>query len=104
MVQIFKTIYDNKKNIHATTPLFDMTEEFILNVDYRNKTREFKAELRMMGYTHKIMVLVDDQEIIFEPDEERNYRAVLPENADDQKPPDIELLKAIAAELEAAFK
>jgi hypothetical protein len=81
-----------------------MTEDFTLNVEYHNKTRELKAELRMMGYTHKIMVLVDGQEFIFEPDEERNYRAVLPENVENQKLPDIELLKAIAAELEAAFK
>ena len=81
-----------------------MPESFLLSVKYKNEVKQFESELRVFGYTHKIAVNVNGTEVIFEPDEERNYRAVLPENADDQKPPDIELLKAIAGELEAAFK
>ena len=81
-----------------------MNEEFDLSVVFDNKQYHFKTKLLQFPLTHKFQVDVNDIEVLFEPDEERNYRAVLPENADDQKPPDIELLKAIAGELEAAFK
>jgi hypothetical protein len=37
-----------------------------------------KASLIVTGYTHKFMVELDRQTIVFEPDEERNYRAVIP--------------------------
>jgi len=36
------------------------------------------AKLIVTGYTHKFGVDVNGQNIIFEPDEERNYRAVIP--------------------------
>lgn len=81
-----------------------MAESFTLDVLYKNIPRQFDAELRVTGYTYRIMVSVNDQEIIFEPDEERNYRAVLPDNAKKQNVPDVELLKAIASGLEAALK
>ena len=48
---------------------------------------------------------VNGQEIIFEPDEERNYRAVI--NYDDigkNKPVDIELLKEITKAIEIIVK
>ena len=47
---------------------------------------------------------MDEQEIIFEPDEERNYRAVLADKPGKQNPPDVYLLQAIAIEIELAFK
>ena len=37
-----------------------------------------KASLVVTGYTHKFNVDVNGQIIVFEPDEERNYRAVIP--------------------------
>jgi len=81
-----------------------MTETFTLTVTYRNTTREFTAELRVTGYTHRIVIMVDKQEVVFEPDEERNYRAVIYESEEKQNPPDAGLIKAIAEELEEAFK
>jgi hypothetical protein len=81
-----------------------MTETFTLSVTYHNKTREFTAELRVTGYTHRIVVMVDKQEVVFEPDEERNYRAVIYESEERQNPPEAGLIKAIAGELEEAFK
>ena len=36
------------------------------------------ASLLVTGYTHKFIVKTFGQEIIFEPDEETNYRAVIP--------------------------
>lgn len=81
-----------------------MTDPFTLPVLYRNEELEFDAELRRTGYTHKIAVNVKGTEIIFEPDEERNYRAVLPDALTTKSIPDIELIGAIVAALEAAFK
>jgi len=80
-----------------------MPETFVLTVQYKNQDRDFDAELRMLGYTHKIAIIVDEVEIIFEPDEERNYRAVVLED-NKQKLHDPELIKTIALELQAAFK
>jgi hypothetical protein len=81
-----------------------MAENFTLSVFYKNKIRKYDAELRMNGYVHAIVIVVDDQEIIFEPDEERNYRAVLTGNPEEQNTPDVELLQAIVNEIEVAFK
>lgn len=53
---------------------------------------------------HRFIVEVSEQEVIFEPDEERNYRAVIPyDDINNQKHLDIELLKTIAAMLEQSF-
>ena len=57
------------------------------------------------GFTHKFNVEVDGQAILFEPDEERNYRAII--NYDDiakKKDVDVELLKSIAAAIEQLVK
>ena len=66
------------------------------------KRAPFEAELPVHGYTHKIANNIERNEIIFDPDEERNYRAVL---LDDKKKKEFgsALLKAIAKELEAVL-
>jgi hypothetical protein len=76
-------------------------ESFTLPVFYKNEHRDFPATLQVFGYTHKISVRVGEQDILFEPDEEKNYRAVLPPG---QSTADIELVEVIAATLEEAFK
>ena len=54
-----------------------MLELFELPVEYKGKEMLFPAELLPMGFTHKIKVTVEGTEIVFEPDEERNYRAMI---------------------------
>jgi hypothetical protein len=81
-----------------------MAEEFQLTVHYKNEDRDFNAELRPMGYSYKIAVFIDGNPILFEPDEERNYRAVFPEGIVPDKPPPLDLVQAIAIALEEAFK
>ena len=71
-------------------------------VTYKGEDLSFPAELLMSGYTHKIQVEVDGQIIMFEPDEERNYRVVL--NAgqlEKETKLDVGLLKAIAEVIES---
>jgi RNase P/RNase MRP subunit p29 len=53
-------------------------EEFELPIEYKGEEQMFNAKLIVTGYTHKFSVEVDGQSILFEPDEERNYRAVIP--------------------------
>lgn len=52
---------------------------FELPVEYKGNEILFPAELLPMGFTHKIKVTVDGTDIFFEPDEERNYRAMTAE-------------------------
>ena len=81
-----------------------MTEKFVLTARYKNQDKDFEAELRIFGYTHKIAIMVDEVEVLFEPDEEKNYRATLSDASGKEKLPDVELLRAISKELELAFK
>jgi hypothetical protein len=55
-----------------------MEEQFELPLVYKGEQVLLKASLLVTRYTHKFNVDVNGQNIIFEPDEERNYRAVIP--------------------------
>ena len=81
--------------------LFSMHESFELPVAFKGKTILLPAELKIWGYSHRILVAWEGQVITFEPDEERNYRALI---EDTQKPPALEMIKAIAESIESAFK
>ena len=81
-----------------------MPEHFLLSVQYKGQEWQFESELRVFGYTHKIAVNVDSTEIVFEPDEERNYRCVLPDADNQKKKIDAELIRLIAEELESNLK
>jgi hypothetical protein len=76
-----------------------MNDPFNLLVSYKGTEMEFPAQLLQLGYLHKFQVDINGQMVLFEPDEERNYRAfVAPEDLDKMKV-DKELLKAIAEAL-----
>ena len=67
---------------------------FELPVQYKGKEIIFTGRLATMGYTYKIIILVNEQEIIYEPDEEQNLRAII-DPATDGKGISQELAKAI---------
>ena len=74
-------------------------------VTYKGEDLLFQGELLLMGYTYKIQVEVEQQLIMFEPDEERNYRAILTEEQlQKNKKLDVGLLQAIAQVLESVVK
>jgi hypothetical protein len=82
-----------------------MDEKFQLPVLYKGEELLLDASLLVTGFTHKFVVEVSEQEIIFEPDEERNYRAIIPyEDFGKEKPVDKQLLKAIAEAIETLVK
>ena len=78
-----------------------MEEPFELPLVYKGEQLLLKASLLVTGYAHKFSVDINGQIIIFEPDEERNYRAVIPyDDIGKNKPVDIELLKDITRAIE----
>ena len=78
-----------------------MDEQFELPVDYKGQQLLLKASLLVTGYTHKFSVEVSGQEVIFEPDEERNYRAIIPrDDINNYISINEGLLKAIAGSIE----
>jgi hypothetical protein len=78
-----------------------MGESFTLVFNYKDKEYQPDSELRAFGYTHKIAIKLEGPEILFEPDEERNYRAVIPNYEGSKTEIDIGLIQAITKELEA---
>ena len=80
-----------------------MDGSFTLVVNYKGKEYQVEGELSIFGYTHKIAINFEGREILFEPDEERNYRAVMPGYDSSKTEIDIGLVQAISKELAAAF-
>ena len=58
-----------------------MDEPFLIPVNYKGIEWEFEATLQIFGYTHRFNVLVEGTEVIFERDEEGQYRAILSQEA-----------------------
>lgn len=82
----------------------NLEEHFDLHLIFKGEEMVFKARLFKYVYTHKIHVNVFDQEILLEPDEERNYRIVNSQPFESGRPPNIDLLKAIINAIESIVK
>ena len=57
--------------------LSNMEEGFELPVTVNNTEYSFPARLLNYGYSYKLEVDFDGTNIVFEPDEERNWRALI---------------------------
>lgn len=74
-----------------------MENEFMIPVTFNGKEMEFPARLLDYGYSSKLEVEIDGTKIIFEPDEERKWRALISyEDTTAGRKINIELLKAVA--------
>jgi hypothetical protein len=81
---------------------FRNMESFDLPVNYKGKELLFPANLRAFGYGYKIEVTINGQTILFEPDEERNWRGMVIEvEGNMPQAPDKELLAAVVTSIEA---
>lgn len=78
-----------------------MEEAFELPVRYNNSDLLFSAALQTSQYSHRILVSLENEVLVFEPDEERNYR-VITQNVEANT--NISLVRAIAEAIESAFK
>ncbi|RYY62816.1 MAG: hypothetical protein EOO05_01360 [Chitinophagaceae bacterium] len=81
----------------------DGGESFELPVTFLGQERMVQATLSTRGYLHRITAEVDGVLVFFEPDEERNYRAVLAEPTGNSSV-NTALVKAIVEALELNFK
>ena len=82
-----------------------MEDNFELPVLFNKKDLKFPARLLQYGYTAKLEVEIEGTKVLFEPDEERNWRAVI--SYDDvraSKKLNTELLKSVAEAIEALTK
>ncbi|PSR54841.1 hypothetical protein AHMF7605_15685 [Adhaeribacter arboris] len=81
-----------------------MEEYFEIPVTYKGEQLSFTSRLLLTGYTHKIEVEADGQLLLFEPDEDQNYRALVDEAQVKSFKIDLGLLKAIAEVIESTRK
>jgi hypothetical protein len=75
--------------------LHPMADTFDLPVEWNGRESTYPAELLRYGYTHKIHITVEDIILVFEPDEEGQYRAIVP--------PDTYIDKALLAAISEAL-
>lgn len=80
-----------------------MPESFTLTVPYKGQELNLDAILNVYGYTYKISVDVLGAEMIFEPDEERNFRAILAD-PNIKSLPDKKLIEDIVLQLKDIFQ
>ena len=82
-----------------------MVEDFKIPVLYNNQRLNFPAQLLRYAYSYKIEVDVEGTLVYFEPDEERNWRAMVgQEEVSVNRNLNRELLKAIATSIEEIVK
>ena len=82
-----------------------MEDSFMITISYNHKNYGFESSILMQGYQHKIAVNIADTLVLFEPDEERNYRAIgNTEEMSKNKTISIGLLEAIASYLATMLK
>jgi hypothetical protein len=78
-----------------------MSDPIIITVPYKNTEQQFEIELEARGYTHRFKVMINELPVYFEPDEEKQYRAIITEeHAKNVQALDPVLLQSIAATLE----
>lgn len=80
-----------------------MEQCFELTVQYHGNDKHLPAKLVTMGYTYKIFIDVDGTEVVFEPDEERRFRAII-DSAHQRVMPATGYIIAITEALENLLK
>jgi hypothetical protein len=82
-----------------------MDEAFFLPVTFKGKELQFEAKLEQRGYVYVLHVDVNGTTVIFERDEELNWRALLPQPQQETgKHPSLELVLAIGETIEELLK
>ncbi|PQJ10070.1 hypothetical protein CJD36_015335 [Flavipsychrobacter stenotrophus] len=78
-----------------------MEDGFSIDIEYNGEVLSFDVRLATTGYTHNFMVIINSIEVTYEPDEERNYRAIVnAETAHSLKDKDKMLIGLVGAKLD----
>lgn len=75
-----------------------MEHFFDLPVSYQEEELTFRGRLVTFGYAYKFYVIIEGQELVFEKDDEMNYRAI--NAAEHSKTVPTELIEAVIASLQ----
>ncbi len=79
--------------------------DFELPVIYNNKELVFAGKFLDYGYSSKIEIEIEGTKVLFEPDEERNWRALISfEDLQANKKLNQDLLKTIAEAIDELRK
>ena len=81
-----------------------MSEDLTLELSYKGKELSLPIQLIRWGYIYRLQVTINDTPVIFERDEERNWRAIIEETVSHHKQPDVALLQAISKEIERSLE
>ena len=82
-----------------------MDDSLFIPVEFNGQQMELPARVVQAGYTIKLEVEIDGSKVIFEPDEERNWRAVIPyEEVQRRRSLSTDLLRAIASTIDDITK
>lgn len=82
-----------------------MDEGFELPVHYKGEELLFPGQLHLYGYTQKIEILVHGVSVLYERDEESNWRAIVDaEELEKNRTLNAELLEAIAEAIEEVLR
>lgn len=76
-----------------------MNETIMLPVEYQDEILELPLTIVPLGYTYQLHILVNGKTLIFEKDDEGEYRVI--GNAEHQGPVNRKLVSAIVATLRA---
>ena len=75
-------------------------DEFEIPITYKGEDMLYQAKVLHLGYIYKIQIDVGGVLILFEPDENRQFRAILADvETDLSKPVDKKLIEIIAQTL-----
>lgn len=74
-----------------------MNDTVELCVEHHGETKCFEAVFSQFGFSYRITIDVRNNPVIFEPDEERNWRARVENGAADKET--LELIPLLAAQL-----
>jgi hypothetical protein len=80
-----------------------MEDSFFIPVVYRGEEMQFPASLVRRGYTYGLHVIIRHTIVVFERDEEGSWRALMPAE-EKGKPPETQLLQALADAIEEILK
>jgi hypothetical protein len=81
-----------------------MDNDFEFDLSYKGKEQIIPAKLITSGYSYRIAVNANDEEILFERDDANNWRAILPYGTDTSSVRiNKDLISAIAARISDLF-
>jgi len=78
-----------------------MAELIDIPIIYKGQEMVMQAELLQGGYIHGFQIMINEIPVLFEPDEERNYRVIIDETKYNKSKLDLEIIKVIVETLES---